>query len=666
MRLIIFLLSFMSGIVLLAQKPFSHDLKTEQFPWTDKTFDNNPRSFQFAIVSDRTGGHRAGVFGDALTKLNRLHPEFVMSVGDLIEGYTKDREILDKQWAEFDSILQHLSIRFFALPGNHDISNDVMRDLWLDRYGQSYYHFRYKDVLFLALDTNDGEGVMLSNEQVEYFRSALKENEDVSWTLLFMHHPIWNFSDFNGFGKIEALLIDRPYTVFAGHTHRYFKTVRQDRNYYVLSTTGGGSRLRGPRVGEFDHVTWVTMTEQGPDLIHLQLQGLIAEDVLSDENAPLVRVLNQAAQIEHLSLQGNGTPDRILLRMANRQADNYRQESSGLFRSSENSAPKPTLSKDLIFEGRFYHHHHLTPSPHTFSLRVPADSIAEIPIEVTRLSGVPPEDIDDLELDYTVRFEGPEFEPAYTLSGVKKIDFSYPATGLTLTEMDVFLDKHTVTMTKAFPKALIRFTLDGTEPNADSPIYKNPIQIDETTTVKAKYFSPDNRTNSSTLTKEYRKVAPLPAIALKDKKLKKGMRYAYYEGDFSESVPDFKSLKPVDEGIALDSDPKLIAEKNNMRKDHFAINFTGYIDIPADGVYTFYTYSDDGSILYLHDREIVNNDGSHSARLRSGYVALRKGWAPIRIGYFDDFLGETLRLGMIGPDGQRKEISFSELWHEAK
>ena len=58
-------------------------------PWSNLDFNNDPDNFQFAIVTDRTGGHRAGVFEDAIRKLNLLQPEFVISVGDLIEGYTR-------------------------------------------------------------------------------------------------------------------------------------------------------------------------------------------------------------------------------------------------------------------------------------------------------------------------------------------------------------------------------------------------------------------------------------------------------------------------------------------------------------------------------------------------------------------------------------------------
>jgi len=50
------------------------------------------------------------------------------------------------------------------------------------------------------------------------------------------------------------------------------------------------------------------------------------------------------------------------------------------------------------------------------------------------------------------------------------------------------------------------------------------------------------------------------------------------------------------------------------------VNFSGFIDVPADGQYTFYTSSDDGSKLYIDNQLVVNNDGEHSLRERSGQL----------------------------------------------
>jgi len=660
MRAIVVLCFLLASSLLPAQPVFEHTLSTDSLPWTGKAFDDAPEQFQFAVVSDRTGGHRAGIFGDALQKLNLLHPEFVMSVGDLIEGYTADTALLEEQWAEFDSILSALNMRFFALPGNHDISNSSMRQSWLSRYGASYYHFRYKDVLFLAFDSNDGDGVVFSREQLDYFQRVLAENEDVRWTLLFMHHPIWNYREFNGFDEIEAALKDRPYTVFAGHTHRYFKSQRQGRNYYVLSTTGGGSQLRSPRLGEFDHVTWVTMTPDGPDLVHLQLSGIIEEDVLNENTAPIARALHNASLMDQLLLQASETEAIAILRVANTARRGAQSESSGIFSSGQGQAAARGSNKTLRLEGRFYHNHHIRPDQPAFTLVVPPDSTVQLPIRLELSDDLPREEMAPLELDWALGFEGDPFDPAFELSGILEVSPERQAAKLSLTPMDVFLDTHTVALSTPFRGLQLRYTLDGSEPTADSPLYTGPISIDATTEVKARYFDAEGRYSSATAERVYRKVQPHPPAKVNQRQLAPGLRYAYYEGAFSDSIPDFAGLEPLRSGVALSSDPDSIEH----RKDHFAIAYEGYVEVPKDGVYTFYTRSDDGSQVFIQGELVVDNDGSHSARTRRGNIALQPGKHPIRVAYFEDFLGETLEVGYEAAGVPRQRLPFHKMYHK--
>ena len=85
----------------------------EKNPWTNLKLNNAADQFQFAVVTDRTGGHRAKVFSQAITQLNLLQPEFVVSVGDLIEGYTVKPERIEAEWAEFDGYVKRLDMPFF-------------------------------------------------------------------------------------------------------------------------------------------------------------------------------------------------------------------------------------------------------------------------------------------------------------------------------------------------------------------------------------------------------------------------------------------------------------------------------------------------------------------------------------------------------------------------
>ena len=265
-------------------------------PWTHLEFLNNPDDFQFAIVADLTAGLRPGVFESAIRKLNLLRPEFVMSVGDLIEGGTTNRATLEEEWDEFEGWIEELESPFFYLPGNHDIGNETMLQVWKERQGSRYYHFVYRDVLFLVADTEDPPGRSISDQQIEYFREVLKSNPDVRWTMVFLHRPTW-LPDYSGevplnSEKFEALFQGRPHTVFAGHDHKYSKEVRNGNSYYILSTTGAQGRgesyqtgrkhsskkLLGLEKGEFDHILWVTMTAKGPVVANLLLDGIMDDD----------------------------------------------------------------------------------------------------------------------------------------------------------------------------------------------------------------------------------------------------------------------------------------------------------------------------------------------------------------------------------------------------
>jgi len=268
---------------------FAIQRSAEANPWTHLAARNDPAAFQFAIVSDRNGGMRPGVFADAVDKVNLLQPEFVMCVGDLIPGYTEDESELERQWSDFIAIAEGFEMPFFYLPGNHDISNPVMAADWHRRFGRSYYHFVYGDVLFLCLNSEDQRPGHISEEQVDYVARALAENADVRWTMAFLHKPLWlGDPPDSGWAAVESLLEPRPHTVFAGHVHSYTSYRRHGRDYIVLATTGGGSGLEGPLYGTFDHIVWITMGPDGPRIANLMLDGIWGKDVFTEEMARLL------------------------------------------------------------------------------------------------------------------------------------------------------------------------------------------------------------------------------------------------------------------------------------------------------------------------------------------------------------------------------------------
>ncbi|MCW3786287.1 PA14 domain-containing protein [Plebeiibacterium sediminum] len=119
-----------------------------------------------------------------------------------------------------------------------------------------------------------------------------------------------------------------------------------------------------------------------------------------------------------------------------------------------------------------------------------------------------------------------------------------------------------------------------------------------------------------------------------------GINYTYYKGEVS-SVNEIESLKEVKSGNANNFDLSLADQE-----DHYAFVFEGFIDIPAKDVYTFYLRSDDGSQLFIDDVLVVDNDGGHSARTRKGHAGLDSGKHKIKLLYFEDYMGQELKVGI--------------------
>ena len=179
--------------------------------------------------------------------------------------------------------------------------NDEVQGVWDERIGRRYYHFVYHDVLFLLLNTEDppqSSPAKLSAEQVAFAKRVLSQNPDVRWTIVALHKPLWTYDEVaeTGWLDVERALAGRPYTVFAGHRHRYEKFVRNGRNYYMLATTGGGSDLAGPEAGQFDHVVWVTMKDDGPVLANLMVEGIFPDDVRSEAASRREQAEQRAAE----------------------------------------------------------------------------------------------------------------------------------------------------------------------------------------------------------------------------------------------------------------------------------------------------------------------------------------------------------------------------------
>jgi len=136
-----------------------------------------------------------------------------------------------------------------------------------------------------------------------------------------------------------------------------------------------------------------------------------------------------------------------------------------------------------------------------------------------------------------------------------------------------------------------------------------------------------------------------------------GLAYEYYEADSSfTSLPAFDSLTPTRTGTTDQFDLNL-----SHREDDFAFRYTGYVTVPDNDTYTFYTTSDDGSQLYVGDELVVDNDGTHAATEKTGTIGLESGTHEINVTYFEHGGTEALTVGWDGENVSRQEIAATNL-----
>ncbi len=224
-------------------------------------------------------------------------------------------------------------------------------------------------------------------------------------------------------------------------------------------------------------------------------------------------------------------------------------------------------------------------------------------------------------------------------------------------QSDVFLDSIDVKIFNISRPGDIRYTIDGTEPTKRSKLYEAPIILTDTAAVKARTFWPDG---SKSGVSEYTctKVALRESLGRKDLAL--GLKFEYFEdpGKKISSVSDLKDLKPKATGIA--KKPELSVAK---AAEYIGLRFEGLIDIQHDGIYKFYTTSDDGSELYIGPEKIVANDYTQGMTERSGQTALKAGLHPIRIEYFQGTGGLGLEVRYEGPGIEKQQIPTKVLFH---
>ncbi len=240
---------------------------------------------RFAVLGDRTGGHVENVYEQIIPEVERLKPEFVITVGDMIEGYTEDSAAIETEWMEYLTLVEPLTMPIYYTPGNHDITTDYMERFYRRHIGDPHCSFSHRGIHFIVLDNSRWDSsAALPHEQLEWLVSDLSEHRDAAWTFVFCHKPFW----YNTTAMGRADTLHRIFTsygvdaVVTGHFHRYFSGVYDGIRYVSIGSSGGDM---GPEIAGLGfHFGWVTVDDNEIAVAPIKINAVLAQDhITADE-----------------------------------------------------------------------------------------------------------------------------------------------------------------------------------------------------------------------------------------------------------------------------------------------------------------------------------------------------------------------------------------------
>lgn len=258
----------------------------------------NPQNdFHFSLIGDRTGGAQPQIFGRVWREVDLLRPDFIVNVGDTIEGGKEDRAAAE--WAEMKTIFQRYGrYPLYFTAGNHDIWSKASEELYVKETGfKPYYSFNYQDTHFTVLDNSRFNG--LPEDQLKFLEEDLKANATKNPKIVIFHRDFWIRLLRAGDTSFPLHQMVKKYGVqhvISGHGHKFVRIVRDGVTYMEVGSsggnmTGGWKAGGGFNQGLFYHHVWARIKGDRVTFTVKELDGVFgagrmfnAEDW--DENGP--------------------------------------------------------------------------------------------------------------------------------------------------------------------------------------------------------------------------------------------------------------------------------------------------------------------------------------------------------------------------------------------
>ena len=215
----------------------------------------------------------------------------------------------------------------------------------------------------------------------------------------------------------------------------------------------------------------------------------------------------------------------------------------------------------------------------------------------------------------------------------------------------IFTNATVITLTNALPAAVMRYTLDGSAPDATATLYSAPFALTHSAGIKARAFAPGAVASP---------VAAATFISTNDLGSGTGLAGSYYSNQF-QTFSNPPTLQRVD--ATVDFDWSGTAPDPSISGDHFTVRWTGNVQPQFTEPYTFYTTADDGVRLWVNGQLLIDQWQPQGPTEWSGSLALNAGQTyPLVLEYFQATGGAVAQLAWSSPSRLREIVPASQLY----
>jgi 3',5'-cyclic-AMP phosphodiesterase len=221
--------------------------------------------FRFAILGDRTGNAQPGVYERVWSEMDVLHPDFVINVGDSIQG--GNDATAASEWRALRPLWEHHRFPVYFTPGNHDLWSAASRAVYEQQTGHpAFYSFNFQNAHFTVLDNSRAPDLSpeLSADQLQFLARDLEQNRERNPKFVFFHKPLWlipvmfrnsHFAFHELIGKYGVGY------VLSGHGHQFVREMLDGVTYLEVPSSGG--KLKGQGFAQGWFYGWAVVTVKG-------------------------------------------------------------------------------------------------------------------------------------------------------------------------------------------------------------------------------------------------------------------------------------------------------------------------------------------------------------------------------------------------------------------